>query len=114
MLTAKQMIDWLKLQENEAEGGYFVGIYQSPLSSAIYYFLDASGFSVLHRVTGDMIYHFYTGDPVQMLLLYPDGSPIHSEICVLSNDIAAGGSPTKVIPGGTWIGSRLIAGVAMH
>jgi predicted cupin superfamily sugar epimerase len=64
----------------------------------------------MHRVTGDMIYHFYSGHPVQMLFLYPEGSPNRSEACIFSNDLANGGSPMKVIPGGTWLGSRLVAG----
>lgn len=57
-----------------------------------------------------MIYHFYSGDPVQMLLLYPDGCPDRFEIFIFSNDIASGASPMKVIPEGTWLGSRLTAG----
>jgi predicted cupin superfamily sugar epimerase len=129
MLTPEEIIEWLKLQPNQLEGGYFAGTYESvikladvslpgfpateagrPLCGAIYYFLDASGFSALHKVTGDMLYHFYSGDPVQMLLLYPPGSPNRTEVCIFSNDIAAGGSPMKLIPGGTWLGSRLTPG----
>jgi predicted cupin superfamily sugar epimerase len=53
-----------------------------------------------------MLYHFYSGDPVQMLLLYP-GLPRRAEVCTFSNDLAAGGLPMKVIPAGTWLGSRL-------
>lgn len=128
-MDPKLIIDWFKLQLNPAEKGYFAGTYTSalqidskdlpgfkpindkrPICGAIYYFLDQEYFSGMHQVTGDMIYHFYSGDPVQMLLLYPDGSPNRSEVCVFSNDIAAGGNPMKVIPGGTWLGSRLTPG----
>jgi hypothetical protein len=130
MLTATDVINWLSLQPNTQEGGYFAGTYESqlriadanlpgfaptdkngrPLCGAIYYFLDPTGCSVMHRVTGDMIYHFYSGSPVEMLLLYPDGHPNKSEVCIFSNDIASGGIPMKVIPGGTWLGSRLTPG----
>lgn len=129
MQTPEQIRKLLHLLPNEAEGGYFAATYESgihladsmlpqfpasgngrPLCGAIYYFLDASGFSALHRVTGDMIYHFYAGDPVEMLLLYPDSSPTRTEQCVFSNDLASGGRPMKVIPGGTWLGSRLVGG----
>jgi len=126
MLTPKQIIEWLKLQPNRVEGGYFAGTYEStsrvpgpcagsatedrPLCSAIYYLLDHDTRSVIHRVTGDMIYHFYGGDPVEMLLLYPEGFASRSEVCMFSSDIAAGGRPMKVIPGGTWLGSRLTPG----
>jgi predicted cupin superfamily sugar epimerase len=125
-MIAADIIKIFKLQPNTAEGGYFAGIYESQLHipdndlpgfpstgnsrslcGAIYYFLDDKGPSVMHRVTGDMIYHFYNGHPVQMLLLYPDG---HSEVCVFSNNIQTSGNPMKSIPGGTWLGSRLITG----
>lgn len=127
-MDAQQIKDWLSLQSNPDEGGYFATTYTSALTldtnppgfkpikdkralcSAIYYFLDPQGFSAMHRVTGDMLYHFYSGDPVQMLLLYPEDYPIRYEVCIFSNDLAAGGSPMKVIPGNTWLGSRLIPG----
>jgi hypothetical protein len=133
MLTPGDIIKWLNLQLNNREGGYLAGMYESgirikdqnlpssfpatdengrPLCGAIYYFLDQSRCSVMHKVTGDMLYHFYSGDPVQMLLLYPDNHPggNRTEVCIFSNDIAAGGSPIKLIPGGTWLGSHLTPG----
>lgn len=127
--TPKQIIRRLGLQKNEAEGGYFGPLYTSPLalpnealpgfesvkpprpvSSAIYYFLDAGSVSVLHKVRGDMIYHFYAGDPVEMLLLYPEGSDNRYETLVFGNDLEAGARPVKVVPGDTWLGSRLTLG----
>ena len=94
MSSPQQVIDRLKLEANDSEGGYFANTYDSALKipnselpgfacvknerslcGAIYYFLDNSTFSTLHKVTGDMLYHFYAGDPVEMLLLYPEGSP---------------------------------------
>lgn len=126
MLTAKQIIDCLKLQPNPAEGGLFASTYVSALqvadiglpgfaptpngralSSAIYYFIEAGNFSAMHKVTGDMIYHFYTGDPVEMLLLHPDGS---SEVCTFSSHTGKGAGPMKIIPGDTWLGSRMKPG----
>ncbi|WP_296703447.1 cupin domain-containing protein [Algoriphagus sp.] len=128
-MDPKSIINWFNLQENTAEGGYSVSTYTAKetisskelpgfkaieqnrhICGAIYYFLDQGTFSAMHRVTGDMIYHFYSGDPIQMLLLYPEGSSTRSELCIFSNDIAGGGNPMKVIPGGTWMGSRLVAG----
>lgn len=128
-MDAKTVIDWFNMQENKDEGGYFAGTYTSSIMldnkelpgfkpiknkrsicSAIYYLLQQGGFSAMHKTTGDILYHFYSGDPVQMLLLYPPGSLNQSEICIFSNDIPNGGSPMKVVPGGTWLGSRLVAG----
>lgn len=129
MVTADDIKNWLKLTPNTAEGGFLTGVYESSIRipdkvlkgfpptkngrsicGAIYYFLDSTGCSVLHKVTGDMLYHFYCGDPVQMLLLFPGDSLNHSEICVFGNNLAQGQSPVKAIPGGTWLGSRLMPG----
>jgi predicted cupin superfamily sugar epimerase len=129
MINAKFVKDWLKLTPNTQEGGFLAGVYQSsimipdkvlngfapskearPLCGAIYYFLESPGCSVMHRVTGDMIYHFYSGDPVQMLLLYPKDRKVRSEVCVFGNNLALRQNPMKEIPGGTWLGSRLMPG----
>jgi predicted cupin superfamily sugar epimerase len=129
MMTADDIRNWLKLTPNPQEGGFLTGVYESSIRipdevlkgfaptkngrsicGAIYYFLDATGCSVLHKVTGDMLYHFYCGDPVQMLLLFPAGSPNNSELCVFGNNLELGQSPMKMIPGGTWLGSRLMLG----
>ena len=36
--------------------------------------LTSDTFSALHRLRGDEIFHFYLGDPVEMLHLAPDGT----------------------------------------
>jgi predicted cupin superfamily sugar epimerase len=112
MVPASEIIKLLNLKLNNTEGGYFDNVYpasniENPPCSAIYYFLDDTRCSVMHKVTGDMLYHFYAGKPVEMLLLYPEGHSPKSEICLFSNDIAKGGQPMKIIPGGTWLGSRI-------
>ena len=126
MLSAKDIKDRLKMEPSLQEGGFLSAAYTSPLvvpdailqgfasthqgrsiASAIYYLLESPGCSVLHRVTGGMLYHFYLGDPVQMLLLPPGGKP---EICVFGSSFLQGQRPLKVIPGNTWLGSRLMPG----
>ena len=127
MPSAQDVKDWLKLEPNPQEGGFLASVYNSkivlpdsvlpkklprtkagrPLCGSIYYFLEAPGCSVMHRVTGDMLYHFYAGDPVQMLLLSENGS---AEVAIFGNNLALGQTPMKVILGGTWVGSRLTPG----
>ena len=117
-MNAKQLIEKFKMQPNDAEGGYYAATYTSsvllngkqPICSAIYYMIDPESFSAMHRVKSDMLYHFYDGDPAQVLLLYPPGAPKKSEVCIFSNDLTSGDGPMKVIPGGTWMGSRLHGG----
>ena len=75
--------------------------------TAIYYLLTPETFSALHKLPGDEVFHFYLGDPVEVLQLYPGGS---GEVTVLGHDIAAGMRPQHVVPGGVWQGSRLRPG----
>ena len=124
MLTAQEVIDRLQLVPLTIEGGYFRETYRSPLrhmghalpaeyggernaSTAIYYLLTPDTFSAIHRVKSDEVFHFYAGDPVEMLQLWPDGE---AAIVLIGNDLAAGCEPQVVVPAGAWQGCRLRPG----
>jgi Uncharacterized conserved protein len=124
MLTAQRIIKLLQLEPLPIEGGYFRQTYRSAemidhaalperyphgkaTGSAIYFFLHEDNFSALHRLFTDEVYHFYLGNPVEMLLLYPDGA---SERVVLGTDLDAGQQVQVVVPHGVWQGSRLSPG----
>jgi uncharacterized protein len=124
MLTAEQVRELLKMQPLPTEGGYFAETYRSAinlpksalpesfgddrtLSTAIYYMLTPDSFSAMHRLKGDEVYHFYLGDPVEMLLLNTDGS---GSAILLGQNIVAGMRVQHAVPGGTWQGSRLAPG----
>lgn len=106
------------------EGGYYVETYRSKektgpealvegfkgqrnLCTAILYLLTADTVSKLHRLKSDEIYHFYLGDEVTMLQLFPDGS---SRVITLGCDIADGQLLQVVVPQGVWMGGLLKAG----
>ncbi len=102
------------------EGGYYIQTYKSvekvsldrysaPRSTgtAIYYLLEPGTFSELHRLKSDEIFHFYLGDPIEMLQLWPDGS---SKLVKIGADLNAGQSPQLIVPRHVWQGSRLIPG----
>lgn len=114
----------LNLKPLQEEGGFFVETYRSAenidardlrlghggprsLATAIYYLLTPESFSAIHKVPGDEIFHFYTGDPVEMLELAPDGS---SRTITLGPDIRNGMKYQHMVKGGIWQGARLIAG----
>jgi predicted cupin superfamily sugar epimerase len=116
----------LGLEPHPIEGGFFVETYRSDLqmpreslpaayraqrdaATAIYYLLTGGAFSELHRLPGDEIFHFYLGDPVEMLQLWPDGT---GHVATLGSDVVGGMEPQVVVPGGVWQGARLVTGGA--
>ena len=83
-MTAEEIKALLKLEPHPVEGGWYRRTYTSevsvallrgvrPYGTAIYYLLEEGTFSEMHMVASDEIFHFYLGDPVEMLLLHPDG-----------------------------------------
>ncbi len=88
------------------EGGFYRETYRSENSTAIYYLLTADTFSEMHRLKGDEIYHFYAGDPVEILRLFPDGT---GDLSRLGNYLQGGEIPQLLVSGGVWQGSRLCA-----
>jgi predicted cupin superfamily sugar epimerase len=63
----------------------------------------------MHRLQSDEIFHFYAGDPVQMLQLHADGT---GSIVRIGNRLALGERPQQIVPRGTIQGSRLVPGGA--
>ncbi|HEY7594103.1 MAG TPA: cupin domain-containing protein [Actinophytocola sp.] len=80
-----------------------------PLGTAmIAMFLPHAGsFSDMHRLPTDEVWHFYLGDPIELLLLHPDGS---DELVILGTDVLAGERVQTVVRAGTWMGARLRPG----
>jgi len=121
MMTALEMIDLFRLEPLGGEGGFFRQTYRSPdvlppeafcgpygesrcLATAIYYLLTPDVCSRLHRLPSDEIYHFYLGDPVTLLCLFPDGM---ADVVTLGQDIRKGQQLQVVVPKGVWQGSLL-------
>jgi len=122
MLTAERLMALLNLEPLAGEGGFFRRTYTGPemletaaaglhggraISGAIYYLLFDEHFSAMHRLRTDEVYHFYLGDPVELLLLHPDGV---SQIVILGSDLEAGQQVQFVVPAGAWQGSRVRPG----
>jgi predicted cupin superfamily sugar epimerase len=124
MATAEELIAALGLRPLPREGGYFRETYRSadvlpaqalpprygrdkPAATAIYYLLTSQTCSALHRLPSDEIFHFYLGDPVTMLQLFPNAG---GRVITLGPDLLAGQSPQVVVPRGVWQGSLLASG----
>ncbi len=114
MSKAKKIIEALELQPLAREGGLFKSTYRSPgkvdgkdMGSAIFFMLTGQAYSHLHILPTDEVYHFYSGDPVELLELLPDGT---SRKIILGGDILAGQKVQYVVKAGIWQGSRLVDG----
>jgi predicted cupin superfamily sugar epimerase len=116
LMTAGEIKALLKLEPHPVEGGFYRRTYTSAGSvdlergtraqgTAIYYLLEPGTFSEMHVLDSDEIFHFYLGDPVEMLQLHPDG---RSEVLELGPDLRAGQQVQLVVPAGVWQGTRLI------
>jgi hypothetical protein len=123
-MNAEKLKSLLNLTPLSIEGGCFSETYRSTemishkslhgrysgsrsVGTCIYYLLEPGTFSEIHRVASDEIFHFYLGDPVEMLQLWPDGS---GKRVLIGTDIEKGMAPQLVVPHGVWQGARLVAG----
>jgi uncharacterized protein len=115
-MTADEIKVMLNLAQHPVEGGYFRRTYTSaaavelprgvrPQSTAIYYLLESGTFSEMHVLDSDELFHFYLGDPVEMLQLHPDGS---SAVFTLGSNLTAGHHVQLLVPSGVWQGMRLV------
>jgi predicted cupin superfamily sugar epimerase len=118
-MTAAEIKEMLRLQPHPIEGGHFRQTYVSAetvelargvraAGTAIYYLLEEDAFSEMHMLASDEIFHFYLGDPVEMLQLYPDGR--RSALFTLGPDLEKGQTVQLVVPAGVWQGTRLVDG----
>ncbi|MEM9685931.1 MAG: cupin domain-containing protein [Bacteroidota bacterium] len=122
-MNPEAIIEILNLKPLPMEGGYFTETYRSEewlqehqlpsrykgkksFYTSIYYLLTPDTYSTLHKLPTDEIFHFYLGDPVQMLNLFEDGT---SKTIVLGRDVFQGQLPQYRVPRNTWQGSKLLS-----
>jgi predicted cupin superfamily sugar epimerase len=108
----KSLIEHYKFQLLPAEGTFFVSTYRSagefengkPHGTAMIgmYCDEPRSLSLFHRLTADEVWHFYGGDPLRLVLLYPDGSS--KDVILSSENVQA------VIPAGVWQAGHMVAG----
>jgi predicted cupin superfamily sugar epimerase len=118
------LIKHLNLQPLPQEGGFFSETDRSEivirqenlckkyngdrnLATTIFYLLTPETCSALHRLPGDEIFHFYLGDPVEMLQLHPDGT---GNVITLGQRLEEGMKLQVFVPGQSWQGARLVDG----
>jgi len=117
---AQIWIDRLDL-EAHPEGGYYREIYRTEehipaavlparfddgrdVAALIYFLLPGPSFSALHRIRQDEVWHFYTGAPITLHQIAPDGTYV---TCTLSRAVDDGHRLHTVVPAGTWFGATV-------
>lgn len=123
-LSAQKVIESLGLQPHPEEGGFFIETHRDSemldhanlperydgdrcQATAIYYLLTPETYSHMHKLISDEFFHFYAGDPCEMVQLHPDGT---GEVIQFGNDILSGQRPQIRVPKNSWQGMRLLPG----
>lgn len=120
MRTAAEIIALLQLAPLPDEGGFFRQTYVSARAlsggraagTAIYFLITPGGFSALHALRTEEVWHFYAGDPVEHLILDPLSHT--GAKTLLGPDLWRGQRPQLVVPAGAWQGARLADGPGAH
>jgi predicted cupin superfamily sugar epimerase len=122
-ITAKRVKELLDLQPHPT-CGFFSETYCSKvqvpaallprgydgsraMGGVLYFMVTPEAPVKLHRIRSDQMYHYYLGDPLEVLLLYPDKQ---SAVQVVGPDLLAGMRPQLLLPGGTYHAARLLSG----
>lgn len=77
---------------------------ERPVGTALYFMVTPSAPVRLHRILNDQLYHYYDGDPLELLMLHEDGT---SRYAIMGPDLARGQHVQLLIPGGTFHTARV-------
>jgi predicted cupin superfamily sugar epimerase len=108
-MDAFRIVDALNLQPHP-EGGMYAETWRADANTgersagtAIYFLLRAGERSQWHRIDATEIWHYYAGDPLE-LLISADGRTV--ETARLGPDLAAGERPQLVVSTHAWQAAR--------
>jgi predicted cupin superfamily sugar epimerase len=118
---ATQLIQELGLQPHP-EGGFYRETFRSPARvitddrparsalTTIYFLLAAGSFSAWHRVRSDEVWHWYEGEPLELLLASPDFSAGQRRVL---GPVGAAIEPVVTVPAGWWQAARPLGAYAL-
>ncbi len=75
-----------------------------PAGSALYFMVTPERPVHLHRIRNDQLYHYYLGDPIEVLMLHADGSHAWATV---GPDLKRGQQLQLFIPGNTFHTARI-------
>ena len=101
------------------EGGYFKEVYRAAeeipafalptrfkgnrnFSTAIYYLLENDDFSAFHRILADETWHFYDGDPLELISISATGTLLKQTIGLEQPEAL----PMFTVRAGDWFAAR--------
>jgi predicted cupin superfamily sugar epimerase/mannose-6-phosphate isomerase-like protein (cupin superfamily) len=117
---AGRLITHFQMQRIPQEGAWFSVTYTSEdlfdgamlppryagrphaAGGAIVVVVTPRDFSAIHRLKTDEVWHFYSGTPLELLLLYPDGS---GRTVTLGTNVLGGELAQFIVPKGVWMGA---------
>jgi predicted cupin superfamily sugar epimerase len=115
--TTKQVIEHFEMTTLPVESTFFVKTYRSktsrpdgtPDGSAIIalYSDDPRSCSLFHRLKYEEVWHFYAGDPIRLVLLYPDKT---SKEVILGLDFTNGELIQFTVPENVWQAGEIVKG----
>jgi predicted cupin superfamily sugar epimerase len=76
-----------------------------PTGSALYFMVTPDAPVRLHRIRNDQLYHYYLGDPIEVLMLHENGT---TERVVVGPSIREDQRVQLLIPGNTFHTARVI------
>ncbi len=101
-MNPDQLIQALGLEPLVPEGGWWSQSHIDENGSTIYYLLTNGQCSLLHQLPGPEVYFYQAGDPLDLLVLHPDG---RAQRVRIGPALEAGEVLQFMVPGGCWQGS---------
>jgi predicted cupin superfamily sugar epimerase len=118
---AAELIRTLEL-EAHPEGGHYRERFRSPQQvqasggrhrsalTTIYFLLRAGELSRWHVVASDEAWHFYEGDPLELITFDPDREALTRTVLASPGET---GEPVHVVPAGHWQAARTLGGYSL-
>jgi predicted cupin superfamily sugar epimerase len=74
-------------------------------ATAIYFLIEKNNFSAFHRIKSDETWHFYDGDPLEVIEIDTNGNLLHTSI---GKNILKGETYQYTVKAGHWFASRVL------
>ena len=100
--TGEDLLDGAMLPPRYAGRAHAAG-------GAIVVVVTPRDFSAMHRLKTDEVWHFYSGSPLELLLLYPDGK---GRTVTLGTNVLGGELAQFTVPKGVWQGAAPVTSTA--